>query len=47
MRMLNHVVFLPVKEIKESTLQVLKTIHENSFLHHVEKLKTPSLFLHC
>ena len=35
-----HVVFSSAEEIEESTLQVLRAIPEESFLHHVEKLKT-------
>ena len=35
-----HVVFASAEEIEESTLQVLRAIPEESFVHHLEKLKT-------
>ena len=35
-----HKVFSSAEEIEKSTLQVLRTIPEESFLHHVETLKT-------
>ena len=44
-------VFLSAEEIEKSTLQVLRNIPEESFLHHIGKLKTQCYsskgFLYC